>query len=171
VSSNVKRDQIHAVRGSVLLLLMAPAVAQGQTSTATTADPYVLPAEGARTISWYGWETLSFDATFGVAVIASAVVLAHQAQSELWAAPIALPYIIATPIAHGVHDNLTAGLISGGIRLVVPATTFAIIRATCEGEFCRGSSVAHQGALWIGFVLSMVLSPLVDAALFAWEEN
>src|SRR5688572_12851099 len=77
--------QSPGLRAPVLLiaLVWAPSMARAQTETATVADDtYVLPAEGARTITWYGWETLSFDATFGVAVLASAIVLAHQNQRE-----------------------------------------------------------------------------------------
>jgi hypothetical protein len=153
----------------VILLLT---VLAAQTETATIADDtYVLPAEGARTITWYGWETLSFDLTFGLAVIASAIVLAHQHQHEGWLAPIGLPYIVATPIAHGFHDNLVLALISGGIRLVLPAAAYAVIRATCDGRFCVESSVGHQAALWTGFVVGLAIGPLVDAILFAWEEE
>lgn len=157
----------------VALLAASPAPVIAQTSTATSALPgaYVLPAEGARTVTWYGWETLSFDASLGVALLATAAVLAHQESNDLWLIPVGLPYIAATPIVHAVHDNLLGTLISGAIRLIVPASTFAIIRATCEGRFCRDSKIGNQAALWSGFALSLFLAPLVDAALFAWEER
>jgi hypothetical protein len=159
------------VRIASLLLALWPSLAVAQTETATIADAYTMPAEGARTIEWYGWETLSFDATFGVALLASAAVLAHQKQSDAWIAPIGLPYLIATPIVHGLHESVAAALISAGIRLIVPAATFAIIRATCDGTFCRESSTAHQAGLWTGFTISLFIAPLIDAALFAWEER
>ena len=156
----------------IAVLAWAPSAARAQTETATVADDtYVLPAEGARTITWYGWETLSFDATFGVAVLAAAVVLAHQDQREVWLAPIGLPYVVATPIAHGFHDNVGAALISVGLRVALPASAYAIVRALCDGPFCEESSIGHRAALWSGFVLSLLVAPLVDAALFAWEEQ
>ncbi len=153
----------------VALSLVAAPAAYAQTYTST--DAYVLPAEGAVTISWYGWETLSFDATFGAALLAAAVVLANQRQSDYWLAPIALPYVVATPIAHGVHDNVTSALISASLRLALPTATYAIIRASCTGAFCRDSSTGTEVLLWSGLLVSLVLTPLIDAALLAWERR
>lgn len=147
-------------------MLAALLLAQVETSTAIDV---AFPAEGAQTLRWYGWKTIAVDGAFAATLFGSLAALAATHSSDAWLAPIAAPYVVGVPMTHVFHDNLLAAILSGVLRLIVPAGAYLVPRFTCEERFCEDSTVARVVML-SGLVTTVVLIPILDAALFSWEE-
>lgn len=130
----------------------------------------MLPTEGAKTLRWYGWHSLAIDSAAVLAFVATAVALARGGESDAWLPLAGLPYVVGTPIDHISHENFGAALLSSGLRLLVPAGAYVGARYSCDGAFCEGSTT-NQVFLWGGLIGALVLIPIIDAALLAWEQN
>lgn len=154
---------------------VAPAGAAAQTRTTTTAglptvarEDMMMPTEGAKTLRWYGWHSFAIDGAAVLTFVATAVALAREGASDAWLPVAGLPYIVGTPIDHVSHGNIGAALLTGGLRLLVPAGAYVGARFTCDTAFCEGKTTS-QIFLWGGLIGTLVLIPIIDAALLAWE--
>lgn len=122
---------------------------------------------------WYGWQTLTTDAS-AIAVAALAATLDGNATAQPPAIGIALgTYLLGGPLVHAFHGQGGKAGGSFAVRLLAPVTLGGLAWAAsqcnpiADGDMCSlGTVVATIG----GAALGAVVASVVDAAAIAHED-
>jgi hypothetical protein len=118
---------------------------------------------------WYGWQTLTADAScFGLLLTAAAIDGPGSGDETDFLVTAALAgYEFAPGIIHFAHGNTGRGFASFGLRLGMPLAGAFLGAATssgCDDYYCEA-----QGA-GIGVLLGVAGAIAIDAAVFAYED-
>jgi len=131
--------------------------------------PPAAPAEsnpGEHT-SWYGWQTLTADASALVLLISAATVGDHdEGLAQALAIGSLATYVAGGPIVHGVHGNPGRAIGSLGLRAGAPVAG-ALLGAA--NEDCHGGDFCGMQGAFVGFAVGAGVAMVLDAAFLAHE--
>lgn len=140
----------------LLALLVTPAVAHAETTEA--------PAPERR---WYGWQLLAVDA----ASITSTTVLFVNTPGSSWTVG-AGAYLLTGTIAHAVHGNWDAAIMSAPVRALIPFVGGLVgMGVSCKGHTpgAMDDDCAGRGMVPGVFVGAIAVSAL-EAGLVSYEK-
>jgi hypothetical protein len=137
---------------------VSPAVADEE-----GALPAPAPSSGA---SWYGYQTVSADAT---AAALTALSFQTNSGAASWAA-IGV-YLLGAPVVHAAHQRPLAALGSLGLRIGLPLLASSVGAATAD---CSSNRVVNDdncqfGPSLVGLGVGIVLAAIIDSAAIAWD--
>lgn len=139
--------------GLLLALLVAPAVAHAETKEAPQTET-----------RWYGWQPLGVDA-------ATITTVSLVNNGTAWYLGVGT-YLLTGPVAHAIHGNWNAAIMSLPARAVVPfAVGLAGVKVSCIGHTpgAMDDSCAERGLLG-GVLVGAVAMSALEAGLFSYEK-
>jgi hypothetical protein len=127
--------------------------------------------------SWYGWQTLTVDATaVGILLLGAAVLTTPAPVRTLGATPESRPvafeaaslgvYALAPSVVHFMHGSVWKGLESIALRVVLPLVGIAVGYLAGAARSSEGG--ASQGPV-LGGLSGVVGAMAADAALLGWD--
>jgi hypothetical protein len=125
--------------------------------------------------SWYGWQTLGFDAAT-VAVILVGAAISTKRPPTLYEEPRPRPtafvdigagiFLTGPPIVHFAHGNLWQGLGSASLRVAAPIVGY-LLGSLVDSRF--GGSAAGPSGSTFGLVIGGVGAATIDATMLGWD--
>jgi hypothetical protein len=147
----------------VLFLLAGARVSPAVAADEEGALAAPAPSSGA---SWYGYQTVSADAT---AAALTALSFQTNSGAASWAA-IGV-YLLGAPVVHAAHQRPLAALGSLGLRIGMPLLAAAVGAATadCSSNRVLNDENCEFGPSVVGAGIGLILAAVIDSAAIAWD--
>jgi hypothetical protein len=121
--------------------------------------------------SWYGWQTLTFDAAaVGVLLVGAALGPPGIPESDHGPLSVAAPasaalYMVGPGVVHMEHGHVWKGFASLGLRVAMPLAGFAVGYFASPGQ--RQGRAMEDGE--VGAAMGIAGAMVTDAAALGWD--
>ena len=165
-----------AIMASILVALTIGKCATNDPTTqqVADADPAAQVQQSSQSQRyWYGWQ-VALAGESGAGLLATAQATHNMTSALPWRAlllyPVGLPlYLFGGPLVHMSNGNMGKGLISLGMNVSIPLTAGFVAEAlACTGA--QATFSCHRDTFFRWTAVTILVTPIIDAALLAWGE-